>query len=267
MKTLYCLSGMPRSGSRLLANILAQNPRFHIGCPSGLIEVIFLIRNKWNEWATHRSMPEEMSNEKLTSVLRSIISGYYQRAEENVVIDVDRGWLAYVEMAEALLDHPVKVIVTVRDLRDILASFEILWRNMAAKGQLAQEREHYAQMQSVGGRCQVWMRDDQPVGLAYNRVHDALIRGHASKMYFVQYERLTEDPEGMVAGIYEFLGEEYWQHDFQNVEQVIVEDDRVHGIAGLHDIRPVVEIQPPKRSVLGSVADAYKGPYPWDIHA
>lgn len=36
-KKYYFISGLPRSGSTLLANILAQNPRFHATATSGIL--------------------------------------------------------------------------------------------------------------------------------------------------------------------------------------------------------------------------------------
>jgi len=40
MKEIYFINGMPRSGSTLLCNILAQNPEFHVTPTSGLSELV-----------------------------------------------------------------------------------------------------------------------------------------------------------------------------------------------------------------------------------
>ena len=52
--------------------------------------------------------------------------------------------------------------------------------------------------------------------------------------------------------------------DFEHVEQVIFEDDLVHRMAGLHDIRPAVRPIPPRaREVLGAdLAKKYEGQFP-----
>lgn len=264
MKTFVFVGGMPRSGSTLLQNILAQNPRVHASATSGLLEVLFNIRNQWDNVIEHRAMPEAESEQVKLQVLRAVMDGYYAHIDRPLIADKSRGWLAHLEMVEAVLERPVRVLVPVRDLRDILASFETLWRRTAATRQIAQEKEHYLQMQTVGGRCAVWMRDDQPVGMAYNRIHDALARGYRSRLHFVHYEALTAHPAATMAGIYDFLEEEPFDHDFGNVEQVTRENDRVHGLDGLHDIRPAVRPQPSKwRVVLGEAGDIYHPPYPW----
>jgi sulfotransferase len=39
MKKIHFINGMPRSGSTLLCNILAQNPKFHVTPTSYVAEV------------------------------------------------------------------------------------------------------------------------------------------------------------------------------------------------------------------------------------
>ena len=143
-----------------------------------------------------------------------------------VVFDKSRSWLAYLEMAEAILGRPAKVLVPVRDLRDVLASFELLWRTTAATGQADQEAAHFFEFQTVEGRCAVWTRGDQPVGLAFNRIKDAIRRGYRDRMHFVRFEDLTREPGKTLDAIYAFLGEAPFPHDFDHIEQVTREDDR-----------------------------------------
>jgi sulfotransferase len=77
----------------------------------------------------------------------------------------------------------------------------------------------------------------------YVVVYDAVTRGWLDCMHFVEYDDLTSDPQSTLNGVYEFLGEESWQHDFNNVQQVTIEDDFVYGFKDLHTIRPVVKPQ------------------------
>jgi sulfotransferase len=94
--------------------------------------------------------------------------------------------------------------------------------------------------------------------LAYNRIKDALDRGFKDRMHFVHFEKLTASPAATMAAIYEFLGEERFDHNFEHVEQVTTEDDSVHGFKNLHKIRPKVEPQDPSwPSILGDAAAKY----------
>jgi sulfotransferase len=246
MRTVHFLSGMPRSGSTLLANLLAQNPRFHATATSGILEVMFQTRNLWQNVDALKAMDEAESERCKVQVLRGIILGYFEHVDKPVVFDKSRGWLAYMEMAEAVLGRRPRVIVTVRDLRDILASFEKLFRKTSATRQVTQEAAAFHQFQTVAGRCDMLCRNDQLVGSSFNRVKDAVHRGWRDCMLFVEYERLTATPGSVMREVYEFLGEEPFEHDFNNVEQVTQEDDLVHIWKDLHKIRQKIEPQQPQ---------------------
>jgi sulfotransferase len=164
-----------------------------------------------------------------------------------------------------ILQRKAKVLVPVRDMRDILASFEKLWRKNAPTNLIPQEKAYPLQFQSLEGRCDVWLQKQEPVGLAYMRIEDALTRGFRDRMHFVRYEELTSKPKETMKAVYAFLGEEYFEHDFNNVQQVTWEDDMVHGFKGLHDIRQKVEpMKPQWPELLGKLGEKYKGTYVWD---
>lgn len=263
MEKLHFVSGLPRSGSTLLCNILMQNPRFHASATSGLLEVLFLVRNQWDKLLEHQGQPEEQNEQRKKAVMQATIQAYYVDVDKPVIFDKSRGWLAYLEMAEYLIEGKAKVLVPVRDMRDVLASFEKIWRAESRHRQLDQESALYFQWQTVAGRCEAWCQGDQPVGLAYNRIKDALSRGYGERMHFVPYEQLTGRPKPTMQGIYAFLEEEYFEHDFDHVEQVTWEDDRVHGMK-LHDIRLVVEPQLAQWPlILGDIAQKYAGLELW----
>lgn len=237
-KTYYFISGLPRSGSTLLANILAQNPRFHTTGTSGIMDIIFGVRNSWDRLVEFQAAPNEPAKLR---VMRGILDNYYSDVDQPVVFDKSRGWVSLLEMAEAILGHKAKVLVPVRDIRDVLASFEKLWRNTSKTTQIAQEPAFYFKFQTIQGRTDIWMQPDQPVGLAYNRISDAVQRGFGDRMLFVDFDDMTNDPKGTFKSIYKFLGEKEFDHDFDHVKQVTWEDDAVHGFKGLHDIRTKVE--------------------------
>jgi sulfotransferase len=262
-KTYHFVSGMPRAGSTLLMNILAQNPRFHVTGTSGIMDVIFGIRNTWDKHVEFQASPDE--DAKLR-VMRGILDSFYGNIDKPVIFDKSRGWLSLLEMAETILGQKAKVLVPVRDLREILASWEKLWRETSKTRQRVEEQAFYYEFQSVEGRCDVWVRGDQPIGLAFNRIKDALQRGFRDRMHFVHFEKLTANPDKTLRAIYEFLGEEPFQHDFNDVKQVTWENDAVYGIKGLHDIRSKVEpVKPQYFQIIGAAAaETLKGPYPWD---
>lgn len=262
--TLHFISGLPRAGSTLLCNILAQNPRFHATATSGILEMLFQVRNGWDRVVEFRAMPDADSMAAKRRVLTGMLTGFFANVDRPVVFDKSRGWLAHLEMAEALLGYRPKVLVPVRDLRDVLSSFERLWRQTAAMGQTTDEAANYQGYQLLENRLDMWAGNGGPVGMAFNRIRDAVDRGWGPQMHFVRYEMLTAKPAETMAGVYKFLGEPVFPHDFDRVEQVTAEDDRVHGFVGLHTIRAQVRPQAPSwPGVLGKHAERYAGQEVW----
>ena len=189
------------------------------------------------------------------AVLKEILPNYYSTVERPVVFDKSRGWCAFIELAEYVLDRQIKILVPVRNVVDILASFEKLWRGQSHEWQFPQEKTHYFEWQTVAGRAGIWMRNDQPVGIAYNRIRDAISRGFGDRMLFIEFEHLTEHPSTTMDAIYKFLEEDNFTHDFNNVEQVTHENDDIHGIPGLHTIRQEVKPFPvDAKSIIGDEA-------------
>jgi len=239
VEKMHFCSGMPRSGSTLLMNILAQNPKFYASATSGLCDMVREARNFWDKLAEFQAMREEESQIRKGNCLRGMLRGYYEN-EENIVIDKSRGWLAEIELLNALMVSSIKILVPVRPLMDILSSFEKLYRAKKALGIVPQEAANAAGFATVEGRCSQLLNHADIVGSAFNRVKDALARGHREQMYFVEYDRLTRIPKTVLGEIYEFLDEEPYAHDFENVKQATKENDRVYGWGDLHTIRPTV---------------------------
>lgn len=264
-KNFTFISGLPRSGSTLLCNILAQNPESQVSkATSGLHDVLFGVRNQWDRLTEHQA--EGIDQERLKRVLQSIFHSYLDTDNgKSLFVDKGRGWLSLIEMLEFVLDEPCKIICPVRDLAEIFASFEKLWRKTSGKSQWEIESKNYFEAQTVSGRCEAWARHDQPVGLAYNRVKDALARGHKSKIHFVEFDDLTKNPNDSMKRIYEFLELPVFLHDFDNVEQYTKEDDEnVHKIVGLHTIRPkVLPVPRSATEILGEVAKKYRNLEVW----
>jgi len=237
-KIIHMIAGLPRSGSTLLCNILNQNPRFHATSTSGILDIVLAIRNQWEAVGAFAASPNK---EGKNAVIKQILPSYYSTINRPVVFDKSRAWTAFIELAEHVLDRKIKVLVPVRNITDILASFEKLYRSQTHEWQFPQEKSNYYEWQTVEGRAGIWMRNDQPVGIAYNRIRDAISRGFNDRLHFIEFEHLTTSPAITMDKIYEFLGEEKFAHDFNNVEQVTQENDDIHGIPGLHIIRPEVK--------------------------
>ncbi len=82
---------------------------------------------------------------------------------------------------------------------------------------------------------------DGMVGYALDCLREAFYGGYAEQMIIVTYEALTRDPAGTMDLIYDFLSEERFDHDFNNVEYSADDFDAGLGSPGLHTVRRKVE--------------------------
>ncbi len=251
-KKIHFITGLPRSGSTLLCNILNQNPDFHATSTSGILEIILSIRNQWENVAELRASPNKAGK---AAVVNNILHNYVGVIERPVYFDKSRAWIAYIELAEAILGEKAKLLVPVRKITDILSSFENLYRKNAHDWQFPQEKSHFFEWQTVEGRADIWMRNDQPVGIAYNRIRDAISRGYRDRLLFIEFENLTTNPKETMEQVYEFLEEDNFKHNFNRVKQVTQEDDDIHGIPGLHIIRSkVAPVKAYRDTLIGATA-------------
>lgn len=257
---IHFISGLPRSGSSLLCNILAQNPKLHVTPTNGVLDLIVRIRNQWNEIESFNANPD---NEARIRVMKGILQAFHEPVKGKIVFDKSRGWLNHIPLTEKILGHKVKILVTVRDLRDVLASFEKLWR-LNSERLLSQERQFPIEFQTIEGRCKVWANPGQVVGASFNAIKNALECGYKDRLHFIKYEDLTTNPKKSLRDIYDFLEEDNFKHDFEHVEQVLNENDEVgYGIPNLHTIRPVIEAYKPQYHILGEAAKIYEGAEIW----
>lgn len=253
MKKFFFISGLPRSGSTLLCNILAQNQDLFVSkATSGCHDVLFGVRNQWDKLIEHQA--EGVDHDQLRRVLSSILNNYHS-TDKTLILDKGRGWLSLIEMTEFILGYIPKIIVPVRNITEILSSFEKLWRKSTGFSQWNFEQSDYFKAQTVEGRCDIWASAGQPVGLAYNRVKDAISRGHKDKLFFLEFDHLTSYPKQTMQLVYNYLELPYFEHDYNNIEQYTQEDDDgVHRIPNLHKIRPNVRPVPKdSQEILGNM--------------
>ena len=87
---LHFMSGVPRSGSTVLAAILNQNKQAHVSTTSGLVFALDALANVWHSQALLGENDKERT--RLSQTMRAVIEAFYEDVEEPVIIDKGRGW-------------------------------------------------------------------------------------------------------------------------------------------------------------------------------
>lgn len=232
---IFFLAGLPRSGSTLLQNILNQNSDLYASPTSGVIHLVKPILSGWSK------IPEFLANSSdrnKKECIKGLISGYYSEYIGKTIIDKSRGWPSEIESLMFILEKPPKIILSVRDCREILCSWEKMYRRDKQKGRCIQgEATSPQSFISLERRFEYWSTAESPLGAAFNIMRDAFNRGHAEHMYFFEYEKWTRNPEEEFSKLYEWLELPYFQHDFNNIKQVLFEKDEYYGYTELHSIK------------------------------
>lgn len=233
MRRVHFIGGLPRSGSTLLTNILLQNPKFATTATSSLLEFMLQIRDNWDKLEGHKNYPKGQDK---WAIIRSIIQNYHNTDKE-VIFDKNRGWSTHIEFVEKVTGNQAKIIACVRNLEDVCSSFEKLFRKNRADGEIHGEFNN-PQMKTIDGRVAVWTSDEGVIGRPYVSILDTIQRGLGDRIMFFPYESWTGNPDFWFKRLYEFVGEEYFQHDFNNIEQTIRENDAGYGWGSdLHEIK------------------------------
>jgi sulfotransferase len=231
---------MPRAGSTLLQNILAQNPSFYVTPTSGLLELVFGARLSYTNGAEFKAQEPELMRKAFLAFSRAGMEAYFGAlTDKPYVLDKSRGWGVHFDLLSLIFDEEPKIICMVRDLRQILASMEKKFRQNPDRNRPI-ESHHNLSGTTTFKRAMIHLQTP-PVGLALDRLMEIHQRGWNKKMLFLRFEDLTTEPAQTIEEVYEYLGLPGFKHDFERVTQVTHEDDEVFGIPGLHEIRPKVE--------------------------
>jgi sulfotransferase len=261
---IFFQSSMPRAGSTLLQNLIAQNPDFYVTPTSGLLELIFGARLNYTNNPEFKAQDQEQMKKAFLAFCRSGMEGYFRAlTDKPYVMDKSRGWGVHYDFLELIFDCEPKIICLVRDLRQILASMEKKFRQSPDK---FKPIENHANLSGTTTfKRMILNLQTPPVGLALDRLAEIHQRRWEKKILFLRFEDLTMQPKATLQKFYGYLGIPDYSHNFDNVPQVTKEDDQVYGIAGLHAIRPkVAPLQKDYISVLGKDAVRFvQGNYSW----
>lgn len=251
VKEIFFQSSLPRAGSTLLQNIMGQNPDFYVTPTSGVLELLYASRLNFTNSPEFKAQDETLMKEGFLSYCKNGLFGFYNGiTDKPYVIDKSRGWGIHYNFLNSFHPNP-KIICMVRDLRSVYSSME---KNYRKNQHLDSGIVNHSQMKgtTTEKRVELWSAS-QPIGLAIERIFQMIREGIHNNILFIRFEDLTNDPSFQMKRVYQFLNLPYFEHDFDNVEQITVEDDSVYGIYGDHKIRTKVQpITEDYNEILGS---------------
>ncbi|MEM7057624.1 MAG: sulfotransferase [Pseudomonadota bacterium] len=239
----HFISGLPRSGSTLTAAILRQNPRFHAGMSS---PVASLFEGLIAQVSAGSELSSMVDQDQRARFLRGLFDSYYDHLDQPVIFDTNRAWTAQLPALMQVFPE-AKVICLVRDVAWIMDSMERQFRQNAF--------EHTRLFNNPGERSTVYTRVEalaganRLVGFPWHALREACYSEFAERIVIVEYDLLTARPEEVFKLLYDFLGEEYYEHDFTGVDYDAPQFDAQLGLDGLHRVHK--EVAPrPRQTIL-----------------
>jgi sulfotransferase len=243
MPIFHFISGLPRSGSTLLAGILRQNPRFHAAMSS---PVAGLINGALEQMGAGSEFYSFFDEAKRKRIAKALFDAYYaDQSGCELIFDTNRLWTARLHQLVQMFDD-FKVICCVRNPAWIMDSFEIIYRKNPFD---------YSRMfnpgtrQTVYTRCETLINTGGTVGSAWTALKEAYYGEYSDRLLLVDYDLLTQHPGRTLELIYQFIGEPVFDHDFNAVEYGHNKFDEKLGVKDLHTVKRQVEFKP-RRTIL-----------------
>tara|TARA_R100000664_G_C2710721_1_gene107655 strand:- start:51 stop:836 length:786 start_codon:yes stop_codon:yes gene_type:complete len=221
-RKLFFLVALPRSGNTLFASILNQNPEIATTANSITLEImkdLFLLKNT----DVFKNYPDHKS---LDNILDNVFNLYYKDWPQRIIID--RGPVMTKKNFKLMQKHfkpGFKCIILLRDLMDVLASY-MQWytknpNSFVNRFNLKTDEQKLLMLMNDEGAI---VKNLKAIKNSYN---------YPDMCCYIKYDDIITNPKKQFKKIYDFIGEPYFNHRFNNLDQIKINglsyDDTIMG--------------------------------------
>lgn len=241
-KKFFFMAGLPRSGSTMLSSILNQNPDVYVSPQSVLPNTLGAMYNQYQS----KENKDSDQWDSIYRVIDTVIPTFYGGHKEKYIIDKNFSWLdahPYL-ILEHHLKNPIRVICPVRNILDILASWNRLCENDPknsydseinkvdrTKRPMADKRADY--FMSMGG-------GENGIRSSIEGMKRILYPEFKDNIMLVDYDELTTNTQETVEKVYDFLKIPRFEADLDNLSTPHIYTDH-WGVKGHHKVKKTVE--------------------------
>jgi sulfotransferase len=217
-KHLHFLSGLQRSGSTVITKILNQHPDIFASSTSPFLDYLLPAVEQLYNIKQNHSSGHYVNVQK---ILSTAAFAFYDTPKSHI-IDKNRGWLTNYENIDKELQQNPKIILTLRPIEEVVASF---YKILVIKNQ----------------------KQETPESIFLGYVKD-LYAGLMKKAYLkdkiciVTYKNIVQKPLFTLRKVESFIQVEPHNYNFSDIRDDDPENDEKWGIPGLHNIRPKIEV-------------------------
>jgi len=217
-KTLHFCAGLPRTGSTVLMGILQQNPQIFTTGTCALPDLLYqyvLVKSRFRE--SFQAMSSEQADDAMYGLVHGAAQGWFNGlTNKPIVISKNRAWANVYHIFPNS-----KILVCVRDIRDIVESFDRVNSKIKALHSFGESESLYPSMTEEEKYNYFFKEINAFSAGLYNqlpRFMEVFVK-QRDRVKFIRYEDLLQEPEYMLNEIYTFLGISSYQHDLNNIQQ------------------------------------------------
>lgn len=223
MKKIVYLAGLPRSGSTLLANVLAMHSDIESTPSSPLCHIVQNMRRQWSDDAFLLAQLDhdfDRIHKRLKRSTWSFMQSWFEDCKGSVAIDKNRAWIFNLELLREL-DPDFKIIITLRDLKDVYASIE----NRHSKTLFLDFPDHM-EHNIIDQRANAIFSDGGIVGSILAGIKNvADIPDIIKHIYYWRYEDFLKNPQNVITHMFDYLDVRQVKIDYANIVQSTWESD------------------------------------------
>jgi sulfotransferase len=245
-----CVTGLPRAGSTLLCQLLAQHPDVHCeGRSSPLCNALLGLRRMVSDdmfFTSQLDTAFDASYGHLTSAMEGFLRGWYRDVPATLVVDKNRVWLHAVELL-LNFEPDAKLIVCLRELGQIYGSIEAQHQRTI----LIDFKDHLADFDRFG-RADMLFAKDNTIGAPLISLHAVpdLPKSVQEHLYFLRLEDLLDQPAARMENLWAWLGVPAFEVDVEALKVNPQESDSHYHMKYLH--RQARRIAPPPHHEIPS---------------
>ena len=214
----------------MFSSIMNQNPNVAATANSicaDMMGELFMLKHT----DIFKNFPDHKS---FDNVAKKVFENYYKDWKQNYIIDrAPWGFPINLKFLKETKSN-IKIIVLVRDVIEILASF-IRWSQKEPASFVNQY-----EAKTIEEKCNMLMNKEGQIVKELVGVKHLLDHQPKELYHLVEYNDLVENPEKTIDGVYEFLGVPKFKHRFINLDKFEINgmeyDDAILG-EGLHTVK------------------------------
>lgn len=218
MKTIHFCAGLPRSGSTVLMSILQQNPSIFTTGTCALTETIESLITKSRYRESFQAMNAKDADNATYGMVQGATQGWFDGlTDKPVVVSKNRSWPRLHHL------YPnSKLIVTIRDIRDVTESFDKINLGIKALHSYSDDGKSYGCM-SEDEKYHYHFNTENAFSISLYQELPRLMHlwknGHSDRIKFVRYEDLVAEPVQALSEMYQFLQLPLFDHDLNKIQQ------------------------------------------------